>query len=216
MSVNMVDTLKANKDEYEIRPAVDGNARIAYSAAELEQLETFRLKAVDAAFEPEDKPGMWVGHFGDIDLEKHADSRWEIAFTPHRFTLWSPKSVGTFFVNKPKEKPGIATGGQVKYEWIDDIFAERSLCLSFLFVSDPKSKPRITKRILEVYFRNAEEAAAISAALADRIEGLWRTAGDVPEALVSVLDELRQYDWTAYKPLKLSMLKAGAKVKYTP
>jgi hypothetical protein len=214
MALALVDKLKASAEaSYDgLMPATDGDARPVIKPDEVGNCASFALAWVNAAVQPSDEPAeCWVGNFDEhpSDANKR-DAKWELTLTPRRLLLWSPLTAN--FFNKMKAKAGTASGGQIRYEWLDDIERTSSLELTFLF--DAQEGGIAARRIVKLEFASPQDAATISAALADRTAAYWREQGIDTPALQDELNRLRNIDWGTWQSLQLSLLKAGAKPKY--
>jgi hypothetical protein len=210
MSLYLVSPVKANEPADGARPATDGDARAKLSPEESESAITLPVRTVHVANrsgKDRDPQEMIDTKALRSDL---SDARWEATFTPTRLILWSPFSMRIF--GKSKKKPGRALAGQVMYEWFDQMSKDYSgLALNF----DTHPDGYVTWHLLELYFGSTEQAAGFTATLADHLERFHRAQGNTEETLFVELARLRSLDWSSAQNPQFSLLKTGAKVKYT-
>jgi len=211
------EKLSASKPGYGFRPDTDSQSRVLLQDDESDSSMSLQLRCINSAFQTRSKPGQWIGTFRETMTEaQHREANWEITFTPTRFIVWSPLSVG--LMGGMKAKPGSATGGHILYSWIDEILLGTTHSnlpgITFLFDANPQDAYYLIQ-LAEINFWNTDDAAKIATVLADRITEFWKKEDvDTPE-LAAELDKLRNYKWDG-RETELKLYKAGAKVKYLP
>ena len=174
-------------------------------------LHEFRLRGAEALYQAKDS-----GHMISIaDRSRESDS-WVVTLTQNRLLIWSPLTPGGLLgTGSMKAKPGKATGGQLRYIWVDDIIRDSQLTLAFQVYSDPDDWVT-SMMFLLLSFVDADQAHDFAVALADLLDSFHRQRGIDSADLVAELGKLKNLDWSVDGEMKLSLLRAGAKVKYPP
>ena len=207
MPLSLFDVLKASTQGGGLVPSTDSQARITLETDEAPLYE-FRVRDAQAFYRSPDT-GQWNAIIGD-----QQDAGWVITLTQKRLLVWSPLSPGLMGMGQMKLKSGKATGGHVRYNWVDEIMRDGALNLCFMV--DRKPEERIKSMMLSLDFADTAQAHNFCVSLADLLVGFQEPRSADLEKLAPELDKLRNAEWSTRGDLKLSLLKAGAKVDYAP
>ena len=213
----IVDVLRPNKIEACFLPRIDSTAKVKIDENEQKDSITFDLRWVGASYRDKKAPNLWISTFkASMSEEQLKVIQWQMTLTPSRLIIWSPYSVG--FLGKMQMKTGVASGGHIMYEWLDEIhigkFSTVHPGVNMLFEANPRDST-YKEQLVQMDFWSVEDANQVLSCLADRLATYWNNNGiDTPE-LKAEIDKLKLHDWTG-PTLELSLLKTGAESKYFP
>jgi hypothetical protein len=149
-----------------------------------------------------------------VRREGGAGMDWLIMFTHERRLCWAPMIA---VMGGLREQDGCASGGQIRYSWID-LVERRGPGLRFTLELDPTCRfleHAPAADIIEV-IGNPEQMAVTAGCLAHALAAYWAERGGLTETALDDLRALDQIDWNQPGPFEISLRDDGQPVQYTP